>query len=67
MIFVLAMLFTFVYDRNNENHWSLLAIRYSLVRIQTPVHECIISCKAKLYTDKIFDKSHFILGCLYSK
>ena len=24
MIFVLKMLFTFVYDRKNENHWSLL-------------------------------------------
>ena len=24
MIFVLTMLFTFVYDRKNENHWSLL-------------------------------------------
>ena len=23
------MLFTFVYDRKNENHWSLLIIRYS--------------------------------------
>ena len=27
MIFVLAMLFTFVYDRKNENHWSLLITR----------------------------------------
>ena len=25
------MLFTFVYDRKNENHWSLLIIRYSLL------------------------------------
>ena len=31
MIFVLKMLFTFVYDRKNENHWSLLIIRYSLL------------------------------------
>ena len=31
MIFVLTMLFTFVYDRKNENHWSLLIIRYSLL------------------------------------
>ena len=31
MIFVLSMLFTFVYDRKNENHWSLLIIRYSLL------------------------------------
>ena len=29
MIFVLTMLFTFVYDRKNENHWSLLVICYS--------------------------------------
>ena len=25
------MLFTFVYDRKNENDWSLLIIRYSLL------------------------------------
>ena len=31
MIFVLKMLFTFVYDRKNENHWSLLILRYSLL------------------------------------
>ena len=31
MIFVLTMLLTFVYDRKNENHWSLLIIRYSLL------------------------------------
>ena len=31
MIFVLKMLFTLVYDRKNENHWSLLIIRYSLL------------------------------------
>ena len=31
MIFVLKMLFTFVYDRENENDWSLLIIRYSLL------------------------------------
>ena len=31
MIFVFKMLFTFVYDRKNENHWSLLIIRYSLL------------------------------------
>ena len=31
MIFVLKMLFTFVYDRKNENHWSLLIIRHSLL------------------------------------
>ena len=37
MIFVLTMLFTFVYDRKNENHWSLLIIRYSLLGIQTPL------------------------------
>ena len=30
MIFVLAMLFTFVYDRKDENHWSLLVTHYSL-------------------------------------
>ena len=30
MIFVLKMLFTFLYDRKNENHWSLLIYRYSL-------------------------------------
>ena len=29
MIFVLTMLF--VYGRKNENHWSLLIIRYSLL------------------------------------
>ena len=32
MTFVLVkMLFTFVYDRKNENHWSSLIIRYSLL------------------------------------
>ena len=31
MIFVFKMLVTFVYDRKNENHWSLLIIRYSLL------------------------------------
>ena len=31
MIFVLTMLFTFFYDRKNENHRSLLIIRYSLL------------------------------------
>ena len=31
MIFVLTMLFTFVYDRKNENHWSLLVTQYSLL------------------------------------
>ena len=31
IIFVLAMLFTFAYDRKNENRWSLLIIRYSLL------------------------------------
>ena len=29
MIFVLTMLFTFVSDRKNENHWSLLVTHYS--------------------------------------
>ena len=38
MIFVLKMLFTFVYDRKNENHLSLPVIRYSLLGIQTPVY-----------------------------
>ena len=28
---VLTMLLTFVYDRKNENHWSLLIICYSLL------------------------------------
>ena len=37
MVFVLKMLFTFVYDCKNENHWSLLIIRYSLLGIQTPL------------------------------
>ena len=31
MIFVLTMLLTFVYDRKNENHWSLLVTQYSLL------------------------------------
>ena len=31
MIFVLKLLFTLVYDRKNENYWSLLVIRYSLL------------------------------------
>ena len=31
MIFVLKMLFTFVYNRKNENHWSLLVAHYSLL------------------------------------
>ena len=26
-----------LYDSKNENHWSLLIIRYSLLGIQTPV------------------------------
>ena len=37
MIFVLEMLFAFVYDRKNENHWSLLITRYSFLGIQTPI------------------------------
>ena len=37
MIFVLTMLFAFVYDHKNENHWSLLIIRYSLLGLQTRV------------------------------
>ena len=43
MIFVLTMLVTFVYDRKNENHWSLLVIRYSLLIIRntnTPEIDC---------------------------
>ena len=28
-VFVLKMLFTFVYDCKDENHWSLLIIHYS--------------------------------------
>ena len=44
MIFVLTMLFTFVYDRKNENHWSLLITRYSLLEIQTPFNVCIHIC-----------------------
>ena len=32
--FVLTMLLTFVYDRENENHWSLLIIRYSLLGVR---------------------------------
>ena len=39
MIFILKMKFTFVYDRKNENHWSLLLICYSLLGIQTPLLE----------------------------
>ena len=31
MTFVLTMLFTFVYDHKNENHWLLLIIGYSLL------------------------------------
>ena len=34
MTFVLKMLFTLVYDRKNENHWSLLIIRYSVLITQ---------------------------------
>ena len=44
MVFVPKMLFTFVYDRKNKNHWSLLIIHYSLLiicysllGIQTPL------------------------------
>ena len=42
------MLFTFVYDRKNENHWSLL-IRYSLplLRIQTPL-TVVLVVKSKI-------------------
>ena len=31
MIFVLKMLFTFVYDLKNENHWSLFITHYLLL------------------------------------
>ena len=34
MIFVLKMLFTVVYDRKNENHWSLYSLfvtHYSII------------------------------------
>ena len=34
MIFILKMLFSFVYDLKNKNHWSLLIIRYSLLITQ---------------------------------
>ena len=33
LLFTLTMIFTFVYDRKNEYHWSLLIIRYSLLVI----------------------------------
>ena len=39
MIFVLKMLFTLFYDREDENHWScysLFVTHYSLLRIQAP-------------------------------
>ena len=42
MIFVLKLLFTFVSDRKNQNHWSLfthyslLISHHSLLGIQTP-------------------------------
>ena len=38
MIFVLTKVIYIVYDRKNENHWSLLIThtRYSLLGIQTP-------------------------------
>ena len=38
MIFVLTNVIYIVYDRKNENHWSLLILitRYSLLGIQTP-------------------------------
>ena len=35
MIFVLTSVVYIVYDRKNENHWSLLNTRYSLLGIQT--------------------------------
>ena len=41
MIFVPTMLFTFVYDRKNENHWSLLVTHYSLLGIQTPTIDAL--------------------------
>ena len=37
MIFVLTNVIYIVYDRKNENHWSLLITRYSLLGIQTPL------------------------------
>ena len=56
MIFVLTMLLTFVYDRKNENHWSLLIIRYSLLitwntntqlrcKLQEQLHRVTYNCK----------------------
>ena len=36
MIFVLTNVIYIVYDRKNENHWSLLITCYSLLGIQTP-------------------------------
>ena len=45
MIFVLIMLFTFVHDRKNENHWSLLIIRYSSLGIQTPKMNVVLTRK----------------------
>ena len=46
MIFVLKMLFTFVYDLKNENHWSLFITHYSLLGIQTP--NCMYSMYVNL-------------------
>ena len=34
MTFALKMLFTLVYDRKNDNHWSLLIIRHSVLITQ---------------------------------
>ena len=44
MIFVVTNVIYIVYDRKNENHWSLLITRYSLLGIQTPSGK-FVSCK----------------------
>ena len=46
MIFVLTNVIYIVYDRKNENHWSLLITRYSLLGIQTPSNrntQCVLT------------------------
>ena len=50
MIFVLTNVIYIVYDRKNENHWSLLITHYSLLGIQTPFSVAKILDKTLIQT-----------------
>ena len=66
MIFVLKMLFTFVYECKNENHWSLLIIRYSLAitHYSEYKHSLCSSCPYfKVGVARTVWNSHVIMFC----